>query len=159
MTPDDGRALSDPARSDLHETDFFAWTKAQAALLRERVAAGEGGLDYDHLAEEVEGLGRSERRACECYIKLVLEHLLKRDWVDTPEQMPHHRAEVRVFRINLRGELTPSLRAELPSHLPRLYRDARGIVEARLEETGHKVDLPVACPYTWADVIGPQNAG
>ena len=42
-----------------YETDFYDWTKAQADTLRRR-AANE--LDWDNLAEEIETLGRSERR-------------------------------------------------------------------------------------------------
>jgi hypothetical protein len=45
-----------------YEADFFAWTQDQAQLLRAR---GRLGLDWDNLAEEIESMGRRDRRALE----------------------------------------------------------------------------------------------
>ena len=43
-----------------YETDFYAWTQAQATALR---AKDWPALDVDNLAEELEGMARSDRRA------------------------------------------------------------------------------------------------
>ena len=43
-----------------YDTDFYAWTQTQATALR---AKESKTLDWDHLAEEIESLGRSDRRA------------------------------------------------------------------------------------------------
>jgi Domain of unknown function DUF29 len=45
--------------ADLYEQDFYAWTQQQAEALRTHFA-GYNRLDVEHLAEEVEGLGKSE---------------------------------------------------------------------------------------------------
>jgi Domain of unknown function DUF29 len=58
------------------EADFYQWTQAQAAALR---AKDWGALDLENLAEEIESLGRSERRAIAHQLERVLIHLLK--WV------------------------------------------------------------------------------
>jgi len=62
----------------LYATDYYAWTREQAAALR-RLAASRADLplDLDHLAEEVAGLGKSERRAARSQMRRLLEHLLK----------------------------------------------------------------------------------
>ncbi|MFL5012678.1 DUF29 family protein, partial [Rhizobium sp.] len=62
----------------LYDEDYYAWTRAQADALR-RLAAERwnGPLDLEHLAEEVEDLGRSQRHAAESLIERIIEHLLK----------------------------------------------------------------------------------
>ena len=56
-----------------YEPDFSLWCLDQAALLR---AGRMDGLDFENLAEELEGLARSERRALRArYVQLLL-HLL-----------------------------------------------------------------------------------
>jgi hypothetical protein len=64
--------------SELHERDFYAWTQAQAALLRAwPEALRPNALDIANLAEEIEDLGRSERRAIASLIERIVIHLLK----------------------------------------------------------------------------------
>jgi Domain of unknown function DUF29 len=54
---------------DPYETDFYAWTQHQAGLLR-RLPAISNELDIEHIAEEIEDLGRrSPRRALAMYIR------------------------------------------------------------------------------------------
>ncbi len=65
-----------PNDTSLYETDFFLWTEQQAADLRR--AAREGSnvpLDYENLAEEIESLGRSEKREVASLVTRILEHL------------------------------------------------------------------------------------
>jgi hypothetical protein len=61
------------ARAD-YEADFFAWTQEQARLLRGRDARG---LDWENLAEEIDSMGRRDRRELESRLRLILHHLLK----------------------------------------------------------------------------------
>ena len=61
---------------DLYDRDYFAWAQVQAEALRAH-RSGENALDYDNLAEEVEDLGGSIRRACISQIANIIEHLLK----------------------------------------------------------------------------------
>ena len=61
------------ARADYQE-DFFAWTQEQAQILRSR---GTLGLDWDNLAEEIDSMGRRDRRELESRLRLILHHLLK----------------------------------------------------------------------------------
>ena len=60
---------------DLYDTDFYAWTQEQAALLWDQQAQA---LDYANLAEEVESLGKSQQQALESHLEVVLTHLLAR---------------------------------------------------------------------------------
>ena len=59
---------------DDYETDFYAWTRRQAELLR---AHQLNKADVENLAEEVESLGNSDRNAVISHMAVVIEHLLK----------------------------------------------------------------------------------
>ncbi len=61
-------------RNDLYDEDFYAWTKRQAELLRERRFAD---LDLENLIEEVESVGGSEKREIESRLDVLIGHLLK----------------------------------------------------------------------------------
>jgi len=64
-----------------YDDDFYAWTQTQAAALRAQ--QGEA-LDWRHLAEEIEDVGKSERRAVSSHLRVLLTHLLK--WQVQPER-------------------------------------------------------------------------
>lgn len=66
--------------SSLYETDFYRWTELMAARLRERRAHE---LDWNHIEEEIESLGRSDRRELRTRLSVLLSHLLK--WQYQPE--------------------------------------------------------------------------
>src|SRR5215204_3184394 len=64
--------------AELYDEDFLLWTKEQARLLREAAERGVNlPLDWENLAEEVESLGRSDRRELRSRISTIIEHLLK----------------------------------------------------------------------------------
>ena len=105
-----------PKNAPLYEQDFVRWTEAQAANLRQAGAARANlPLDWDNLAEEVESLGRSQRRELRSRIAVVIEHLLKlarspaeeprAGWIET---IARERAEIERLL-----EDSPSLRGEL----------------------------------------------
>ncbi len=62
------------AREDLYERDYYSWALEQAQALRARRTEA---LDWENLAEEVEGLGRGEVRELESRLEVLLVHLLK----------------------------------------------------------------------------------
>ncbi|HKM69015.1 MAG TPA: DUF29 family protein [Stellaceae bacterium] len=57
----------------LYEEDFHAWTQQQAELLRRLPATGDE-LDLEHVAEEIEDLGRSDLRAAQSLCEHIIEH-------------------------------------------------------------------------------------
>jgi Domain of unknown function DUF29 len=66
--------MSEP--SDLYDRDFVLWTEEQAAALR-RAKASNLPLDWENLAEEIESLGKSDRRELASQIMRIVRHLLK----------------------------------------------------------------------------------
>lgn len=66
--------LDAEANTHLYERDFFAWANQQASLL----GAGQfARADIEHIAEEIESMGRSEKRELLCRLAILLMHHLK----------------------------------------------------------------------------------
>ena len=110
----------------LYERDFVAWAETQARLLR---AGRFAEVDLAKVVEEIESLGRSDRRALKREVGRLLAHLLK--WMHQPEKRTRSWedsiADAR-HRVAMLIEDSPSLRRELPeifaSEYPGVRRDA-----------------------------------
>ena len=112
-----------PVKSPLYDCDFFAWSLEQAELLR---AGKLAEADIEHIAEEIESMGRAEKRELISRLSVLLLHLLK--WRYQPEKRgPSWEASIRVQRNRLADHLddNPSLKPLLPQALASAYRDAR----------------------------------
>jgi hypothetical protein len=139
---------------DLYEEDFYVWTEAQAALLREQRFEK---LDLANLIEEVESLGRAERSKILNNASVVIEHLLKLQ--HSPAQDPREGwiDSVAEHRRRLEFDLTPRLAQILQDELPRVYRVARRDalrVLLRHGENAAADALPESCPYTVEQITG-----
>jgi hypothetical protein len=143
--------------AELYEKDFFAWTQKQAAVLRSKFR-GDNRLDVEHLAEEVEGLGRAELNAVESYIEQIIAHLLKLDFSGLSEPRDHWRREIEAFRMSLRRRITPSIRRRIEDSLPELYGNAVWLAGRRLAQT--EPDFaerpPKVCPYSLGMIEGSE---
>ena len=65
------KRVADP---DNYQRDFYAWAKEQAALLR---AGKVAEADLAHIAEEIDSMGRTEKRELVSRLTVLLLHLLK----------------------------------------------------------------------------------
>lgn len=133
----------------LYDTDFYAWTQNQAALLRE---AKFGQLDLTNLIEEIEEMGKSQRRELESRLVVLIAHLLK--WHYQPGQRSRSwEASIQVQRSSLRRLLrdNPSLRARMREFVDSAYPDA---VTVAWGETGlERSVFPQACPYANKEIL------
>jgi hypothetical protein len=134
--------------SDLYQQDLYAWSKAQADLLR---AGRFAELDLQHVIEEVEDVGGALRRSVRKRIRSIVEHLLELEHSPANEPRAGWRATVRTQRVKLRDGLMPLLHREVANELSELYRDARALAEGELRDHGEHAAadaLPESCPYT-----------
>lgn len=138
-----------PRNSADYQEDFYAWTVEQARLLR----SGElSSIDAANLAEEIESLGRSDRRELESRMTVLLMHLLK--W-QKQSKLRSRSWSGTIFEQRRRVEKllkeSPSLRALVNEALAGVYTEAR---EAASNETGlPETEFPVACPFTPDEVL------
>src|SRR5271166_4906403 len=136
----------------LYANDFYAWTQQQAELLRRLPATGDE-LDLEHVAEEIEDLGRSDLRAAQSLCEHIIEHFLKLEYSGLEDPADHWRDEIVEWRLQLEKILTRSIMAKLD--LPGCYRTAIRLVR-RLERDvpGLISRLPAGCPYTLEQIVG-----
>jgi len=66
--------------ASLYEQDFVLWTEEQSRSIGNRDLEG---IDWENIEEELLALGRSERQQLENRLEVLLEHLLKRCYVDS----------------------------------------------------------------------------
>src|SRR5580692_6333313 len=109
-----------PAMSNsLYDTDFYAWANEQAALLR------SGRLteaDIENIAEEIESMGRSEKRELVNQLSVLLLHLLKWRYQPLPQSKSWQTA-IEQQRLHLTEHLAdnPSLTSRLDEVIPIAY--------------------------------------
>lgn len=135
--------------SSLYDTDFYAWANEQAALLR---AGKLSAADIEHIAEEIESMGRSEKRELVSRLEVLLLHLLK--WRFQPAlRGASWEATITVQRDDLSDHLrdNPSLKAKLDEVMVDAYRKAaiRAVGETGLS----KGTFPDRCPWMFEQIM------
>jgi hypothetical protein len=135
--------------STLYDRDFFEWTAEVARLLREGRFAE---LDAEHVAEEIEDVGKRDQRGVWGHMRIVIHHLLK--WQFQPQRRSgswntsiwtHRDALSDIF-----GQ-SPSLKRHAREGLAEVYERA---VRRPMNETGIAREcFPATCPYTFDQVI------
>jgi hypothetical protein len=135
----------------LYDDDFYAWTQEQAELLR-RGGAGANALDIEHIAEEIEDLGKSELHACQSLCEHIVEHLLKLEYSGLDEPARHWRREIVEWRLQLERKLTRSLLAQM--NLEQRYRYALRLLRGFEDDVpGLMQRVPAECPYSLDQIL------
>jgi Domain of unknown function DUF29 len=126
-----------------YEEDFVAWLEDQA----QRARRGEtDGLDLENIAEELEGLARSDRREIRNRLTVLLVHLWKYmgqprrrsgSWLGTIAEQRNRIATVM--------DDSPSLRSFPASILDQCYAAARS--QSALETGLPESEFPERCPF------------
>ena len=142
----------------LYDQDLVLWAEQQGRELRAAAGAGwNAPIDWENVAEEIETLGRSERRSLASHITNVIEHLLKLQASPIGEPTRGWRDSVRRARTEIEDVLaeSPSLRREVAAVIAKQTPRARAIVRANLEDHGEqpRIDLD-AVSYTEQQVLG-----
>lgn len=134
----------------LYDQDFFAWLNQQAALLK----SGQlNELDIEHLVEEVEAMGRSEKRELDSRMTILIMHLLK--WQFQPSlQGKSWLLTIRNQRLDIAKVLkdSPSLKRFLENTewQAEIWEDA---VQRATIETGYTQDMFPSSPIWEIDQI------
>ncbi len=136
---------------DLYDQDFVQWTTRNAELLR---AGRVQEADLEHIAEEIEDIGKSQRRAVESRLEVPLAHLLK--WHFQPDQRrASWKATIKLQRSKIAKVLreNPSLRNAPAEELADAYGNA--VIQAA-GETGRPEDrFPASCPFSPEQILAP----
>ena len=139
------------SNQQLYDQDFYAWANEQAALLR---SGRLSEADIDHIAEEIESMGKTEKRELVNRLAVLLMHLLK--WQFQPDRRGvSWQTTIRVQRRALVRHMAdnPSLKATLSDSIAEGYGDA--VIEAAGETGLPESALPTACPWPFEQFMDP----
>jgi hypothetical protein len=130
--------------AELYDLDFAEWARENAELLRSgRVAEA----DLEHIAEEIEDMGKRERRSLYTRCVRLIEHLLK--WQHQPER--RGRSWLQTIYLQRKGirrllKENPSLTPHMVELVAEAYEEAAGSAAIVTGLTLN--EFPSACPWT-----------
>lgn len=128
---------------DTYDTDFCAWAERNAELLR---LGNFSEIDSQHIAEELESMGKSEKRELIHRLAILIAHLLK--WKLQPRlRCNSWKYTIKEQRLKITDLLedSPSLNYDIDKKIGQAYKQAL-IIAAR--ETGLEEDQFLAeCPF------------
>src|SRR3954467_14956474 len=130
--------------AQLYDTDFAEWSRHNAELLR---SGRTSEADLEHIAEEIEDMGKRERRSLHNRCVVLIEHLLK--WQHQPERRGASWTRTIVVqrtRIQRLLDENPSFRPGLREVVAEAYDDAVTIVSAVKKRP--RTDFAACCPFS-----------
>ncbi len=135
----------------LYDRDFYQWTVEQANLLR---SGALSQLDIENLIEEVESMGRSEKRELTNRLAVLIAHLLKWDY-ESEKRSRSWESTMKIQRIDIQEVLSdsPGLKNKLDDTIRVAYQKAKVMASS---ETGlPETVFPEECPYSIEQIMGP----
>ncbi len=138
--------------SNLYEQDYYLWLKNTAKLIQEGKFSE---IDTVNLVEEIEDMGKSEKRSVESNLVILLLHLLKYQYQPS-KQSNSWKASIREHRRRLKKTFrdSPSLKRYFEQVFTECYQDAR---EQASDETGLTLDtFPSESPFTPTETLNPD---
>lgn len=132
-----------------YDTDFFQWTQSTAEMIRQGRLAE---VDLENVAEEIEDMGKRDRREVRSRLIVLLMHLLK--WELQPElRTPSWDSTIDEQRMQIQFIIqdSPSLRRLPSDELAATYKRAvkRAIAQTGLDDSR----FPPSCPYTAEQIL------
>ena len=135
-----------------YDQDFHAWILKNVELLR-RGKLTE--VDAEHIAEELESMGKRDLRQLRSRLQILVMHLLK--WQYQPQnqtkswlsKIDHQRDQLEALLLD-----SPSLRGQLSKSLEFVYPKA--IRDASRETNLPKSTFPTQSPYSPDEILEPN---
>lgn len=135
-----------------YDQDLYTWALEQAALLKERKF---DQIDLEHIVEELEDMGKSEKRALQSLLETLLMHLLK--WQFQPAyQGRSWKYTIIEQRKRIQEHLqdNPGLKSKLPELVATAYSYA---ITGAVRETGlSPTTFPEICPWTYEQFMDSE---
>ncbi len=110
--------------NQLHDRDFNLWIEEVKTAIQNKDAEA---MDWDNLLDEIDDMGKSEKRSLESYLELLVAHILKLKYWETERERnyKHWQVEVVNFRKRIQRLLkrSPSLKTYMEEVYPEIYQD------------------------------------
>ena len=147
-------SLTDEAQTSqsaptLYERDYFAWIEITLGQLQKQ---NYDGVDWDNLIEEIEGMGRREKRRLKNNLVVVLLHLLKWQY-QSNRRSKSWASSIVEHRGRIQDDLADS--PSLKPYLDEIYESAyaRALKRAALETGLPETEFPADCSYAIAQIL------
>jgi hypothetical protein len=135
----------------LYDQDYYLWIQRTIESLQQEKFHE---IDLENLIEEIEDMGRSEKRAITSNLRILLMHLLKYQY-QPKKQTNSWLFTIREHRKRLQESFktSPSLKRYYSEVFAESYQDAR---ELAADETGLPINtFPESSPFTPEDTLNP----
>lgn len=110
---------------ELYDRDFNLWVEETLKAIKNRDFEN---MDWDNLLDEIDDMGKSEKRSLESYLQRLIEHILKlRYWESEKERNSKHwQSEIINFRNLIKRLLkrNPSFNRYMDNVYQELFQDA-----------------------------------
>lgn len=137
-------------KSDLYEADFYRWTEEQAEVLR---TGRLSELDVENLLEEVQALGRSEKRGLRSQLEQIIGHLLHLSLSAQSDEDSRRRKDA-VIRLRTEFARDVADNASLQHVVPDLFAQAWPAAATSFNVSRTRtVRAPEQCPFTLEEVL------
>ncbi|MBD2603475.1 DUF29 domain-containing protein [Scytonema hofmannii FACHB-248] len=125
----------------LYEIDFALWIEQTVSSLKSQ---DYSNVDWENLIEEIEALGRRDRRELESRLTTLFEHALKRNYVNLPQCYGGWEATISRTQQELSRILrdSPSLRNYFLTICDECYQNA-----SKNMNKEYDVKFPDDCPF------------
>jgi hypothetical protein len=145
-------------RPNLYDDDILEWSEQQGAALRKLAQVRHdlsNELDWEHVAEEIEDVGRSELATVQSLTRQILIHLIKAISVPDKQLILNWRREATAFRDEILDRVSPSMLRRID--IDALWQRAISQAEADLDVHGQTVlpSLPNQSPLAMAQILKP----
>jgi len=132
-------AIAIAPKTTLYERDYLLWTEEIIAKLKAR---DFDHLDIENLIEEIEGLGISQKKEVRNRLRVLLEHLLKRIYINMPDCFEGWENTIRTQRNDIKDELVdmPSLKRFWDEFFERAWQ--RALLDVRGEYSKKGCQFP-----------------
>lgn len=137
------------SHQELYDRDFYLWIEKAVTLLQ---AGNLGDLDLENLIDEIESMGRSEKRSISSNLEIILMHLLKYKYQPDRRSnswrytlLEHRRRLYKDFKIS------PSLKRYFLEEFADAYISARKLASV---ETDIPINnFPAVSPFSPEQVL------
>ena len=140
-----------PSVPATYDGDFYTWTQQQAAALRLTRDVIGASVDVEHLAEEIEDLGKRDLREVGSFLERLIEHLLKLDACRSSRDGAHWWSEASHFQTSAVAAFTPGMRQLLDAD--RIWTKGCKAAGRFLRDVEGAPRAPTSSPFSVDDLL------
>jgi len=132
-----------------YDKDFFGWCKNQSDLLKKKEYSK---VDWENVIDEIESLGRSEKRTITSFLSIYFLHLLKKKYQPNL-YCRSWELSIKYSHEDFLKELSknPGMKPKLEEIRVDAYKDA---IREACKETGLDESIfPKKCPWSISEIL------